>query len=87
MKCPCVNCICVPVCRGKTFGILFRDCVLLINYIPNYRVPASRSIIRMSTLVNSLRPLTWDYDNRSRFMVRFVRGKMLKEELFNEVPM
>jgi len=30
---PCDNCICVPICRHKTYSKLFDDCSLLYRHI------------------------------------------------------
>ena len=34
-RCPCENCICVPVCRNKKYFDL-SSCTLLIDYVDNY---------------------------------------------------
>ena len=35
MKCPCEDCICVPICRHKTYEKLIADCILVWNYLPS----------------------------------------------------
>ena len=36
-KCPCYNCLCIPICRNKLYGQLFKDCLLVYNYSFNLR--------------------------------------------------
>jgi hypothetical protein len=33
MKCPCENCLCVPICRNKLYFTLFSDCCLICKYV------------------------------------------------------
>lgn len=33
MKCPCYNCICVPICRHKEYNTLFQDCTIVCRFM------------------------------------------------------
>jgi len=33
MKCPCNECICLPICYSKTLWGRIQDCVLAKNYV------------------------------------------------------
>jgi len=33
MKCPCENCLCVPICRHKQHYKLLEDCHLINKYV------------------------------------------------------
>lgn len=43
-KCPCDGCVCVPVCRHKTYCDLTGDCRLIENYIVYYNSSANSSL-------------------------------------------
>ena len=43
MECPCNNCICIPVCKHKKYTKLFKDCILLRTYIPEFQWVGGRS--------------------------------------------
>lgn len=30
---PCINCVCVPICRHKSYHNLYQDCKLLADYL------------------------------------------------------
>lgn len=61
MKCPCENCICMPICKNKNFNKLFEDCYLLEEFIPNYDNMRLREIDKMDELVKTLNPTGWEY--------------------------
>ena len=60
-KCPCKGCICVPVCRHKTYGQLFRDCILLQEYEPIHRNYDDRDIDKIGLLQRVLKPSQWRF--------------------------
>ena len=60
MKCPCDKCICIPVCRHKHYCILYRDCILLKRYEPNYDLVTVRNSDHLFTLHKILKPTTWN---------------------------
>jgi hypothetical protein len=62
MKCPCTNCICIPICRYKLFRYVFRDCKLANEYVENYGIVHKRDVIRMKELVAILKPAHWKYE-------------------------
>ena len=43
VKCPCQDCLCVPVCRNKSFFDLIANC----KYIKEYESSLSRKITRI----------------------------------------
>lgn len=61
MECPCINCICLPICRYKPFYRLFKECSLVLSYETEFRLVAKRNMWRMLTIVNTLNPIEWDY--------------------------
>ena len=38
MKCPCENCICVPVCQNKEWSHLVLSCSLICEYFRRYEM-------------------------------------------------
>ena len=60
MKCPCINCICVPVCRHKTFDNLYDDCILLEDY--SYDNDLLTPPIYRIEINSILKPTTWSVD-------------------------
>ena len=36
MKCPCKECICLPMCRNRGLSQLYRECQLLDLYVERY---------------------------------------------------
>ncbi len=61
-KCPCINCVCVPVCRNKLYTYLFKDCALVRKYVINYSVVRKRHIENMKEIVKVLKPIHWIYE-------------------------
>lgn len=51
-ECPCHNCICVPVCRHKSYHDLYFNCKLLEEYLK----------VALSTSSDD-----WDYENPTVF--------------------
>jgi hypothetical protein len=61
-KCPCENCICVPICRHKLYAFLFRDCILLKDHISKYHVESERNPYKIEQLEKTLNPTLWTYE-------------------------
>ena len=67
LKCPCINCICIPICRHKTYKKLQQDCFLVAplgDYVTSY---LSRSHIEYPhhhrvNIRDALNPVKWDVD-------------------------
>lgn len=60
--CPCVNCICVAVCRHKTYLELF-SCALLTGwYAEHESYPIYRYIVK-----NLLKPTRWNVNSKGSF--------------------
>ena len=66
MKCPCENCICIPVCRHKHYCILYRHCILLKKYEPNYDLVGIRNSDYLFELYNILKPTKWSIYKRDK---------------------
>ena len=58
--CPCINCLCIPVCRHKSYTVLFRQCKLLINYEENYLTRSERNHEKIFFIVKIIKPISWN---------------------------
>ena len=85
VKCPCENCICVPICKHKTFYKLFYDCIYLRIYEPGYLIREERCLERIYGIQNILKSTVWIYEyspslvNYSVQSVVKIRGKELDD--------
>jgi len=59
MKCPCVDCICLPICRHKYVGRLFHECKLVDDYIPPWSTKDKMDLNRVFILEDILKPDMW----------------------------
>ena len=57
LKCPCKDCICIPVCRHKSYNVLFMDCELLNDYEPSYKSMYARDENRITIVLEILKPI------------------------------
>ena len=65
IKLPCVNCICVAICRHKLFDVLIKDCKLLLDtlYFDKTTVDGTRSKnynIKLTMIQDILNPIDWN---------------------------
>jgi hypothetical protein len=56
-RCPCIECICVAICNGKTFSNLMSECRLVADYYYLARSECFRS--RLETIINVIHP-SWE---------------------------
>lgn len=66
--CPCINCICVPVCRLKSYTHMMNDCSLVVTFIDSHNwgdaphLPYYRGHIK-----DAISPAKWDVDEHGNF--------------------
>jgi len=58
MKCPCEDCLCVPICRHKRYIPLIK-CSLLKDYI--MKTSISTALNKIGTITTILSPTRWSY--------------------------
>ncbi len=58
-KCPCEACICVAVCRHKSYTGLFDDCRLITEYLPYHLFCIKRKDSKLSCIAKALEPAKW----------------------------
>ncbi len=56
---PCEQCICIPICRHKTFGRLFKECKLVAEYAPEYLYSPCRDTSKLRNIERVLDAYTW----------------------------
>jgi len=61
-KCPCEECICIPVCKHKSFYKLFQDCIYLRIYEPTYLIREQRGLRSIQAIHNILKSTAWTYE-------------------------
>jgi hypothetical protein len=97
INCPCINCICLPICRSKSYSQLVTDCKLAVDFViitPGPALnPIHRDSVRMRSLYSILKPTKWrllksTFKNRDTLTVQwteegleYVRKRTTKEHL------
>ena len=61
MNCPCIDCVCVAICRNKLYYDLFKFCDLIRKYEPHYGIRYLRNRSSMEIIGKTLKPTTWEY--------------------------
>lgn len=56
-KCPCIKCICLPICGGKSFSDLMGSCNLVHDYY--YFGTTLKFDDRLKNVISSLKP-SWE---------------------------
>ena len=75
MKCPCENCVCLPVCRHKEYSNLFIDCSLIREYIPDHNLVFMRSWDHIYHLEEIMKPTRWGFEDKKEWNIPFLRDK------------
>ena len=58
-KCPCKNCICVPICRHKSYLQMMSQCSIAKDYIPDYSVVHGKNAHKVIAIEQAIGPTTW----------------------------
>lgn len=61
-KCPCENCICIPICHSKEYTSLIDQCSLVTKYLIEPRDRTVRPIKRLQKVKELLNPVFWNYE-------------------------
>jgi len=80
VKCPCKDCVCIPICKLKEYPILIRNCEEVWNYLsnpfPSWSFTDKEKIVqrengRISMVHKILNPTNWQltYDEYNRVIV------------------
>jgi len=65
--CPCVDCVCIAICRLKRYIRLINDCRLITDYMKWDRISQLRGF-RVSIMV-AIDPIPWKVDHHGAFLV------------------
>jgi len=63
MKCPCEDCLCVPICRHKRYIPLVK-CSMLNKYLMEASMETPSD--KLSALTHILHPTVWHYQIKKR---------------------
>lgn len=69
MKCPCEECLMIPICRHKSLNILL-ECEPMKEYLMNYTcslVPTKRRTTLRQGVIDILKPSQWNIDKDGYF--------------------
>ena len=69
--CPCNNCVCVPICRHKSWYTLNFDCKLMAAYVVEYH-GVERGAYK-KVICDILNPTAWTIDEQ--FYIITVRNE------------
>jgi hypothetical protein len=76
-ECPCLNCICVPVCRHKSYFKLYDNCFNISLFLPNTRNFSGYAVFDKITAVKLiLQPTTWDMNIDGRVIINTKRSTL-----------
>jgi hypothetical protein len=65
-ECPCIDCICIPICRHKHFLAVFIGCSIAREYEPNYAAINKRSRERLIEVEKALNSTRWEVLNEDK---------------------
>lgn len=72
LNCPCYDCICIPICRHKTYTHLFGDCSMITSYVAD-NDPMSIEYI-VTNIQSVLKPTIWEYSKKGALLTQKVEG-------------
>ena len=75
IPCPCIECICVPVCTSKRFVQLFQDCLYLRIYESRYTDPRHRVKEYMLEIEKYLKPSEWGVKYNEKAKMHMIYSK------------
>lgn len=75
MKCPCKDCLCVPMCSQKPYGELIK-CSLISEYLIDPCYTKERPTNRVIETFRLLQPAIWMYEIRSNGNIIFEPTKL-----------
>ncbi len=58
-KCPCIDCICIPMCRHKHYLTVFMECSIAREYEPQYAAINRRNRDRLIQVQRELNSTRW----------------------------
>ena len=61
-KCPCRECICMPICRNKSYLRLVHECELINSYLCTPCDASKKRNYPLKVLYNLFKPTRWYLD-------------------------
>jgi len=72
--CPCIDCICIPICKNKGYTRLFEDCIYIRIYEPRYGNPFKRDSKNIRKILNAIKSNEWGMKYREQYADWFIHG-------------
>lgn len=66
-ECPCINCVCIPICRCKFYSGLLNDCELISRHTWSEATSSRRFAYRI-IIRDVLKPTEWEVDSDGIFV-------------------
>jgi hypothetical protein len=57
---PCLNCVCVPVCRQKEYDQLIMECSIISNFLYRNHKRIKSFKTRLIAIESILKPIIWE---------------------------
>jgi len=72
MKCPCEDCLMIPICRHKTIYEIYESCNPIVKYLD---LQTKQHMKKFPVFYKILRPTTWSYGrwnkNHSKYKMSY----------------
>ena len=80
VPCPCIDCICKPICRHKPYLRMIWECSLIKEYIPDYNHISITNREPLISVESALNPITWrvkkPYTKQSQIFFNVTPGEI-----------
>ena len=64
-ECPCIDCICIPVCRHRSFSEIIRNCSIVCEYENTHMERNGEEyFISLLEMERVLKPTNWSYKGK-----------------------
>ena len=80
MKCPCKDCLTLPICRQREYLVTFYHCRLIHDYLPHHNHGALRNKRKLELIYKIMKPKYWTLKIATRAEV-VEGGKQFKGKL------
>jgi len=61
--CPCIDCLCLPMCRNKSYQTLFEECSIIDEYAKREATNHLRQTKYLNEVELVLKPTKWVWNN------------------------
>ncbi len=68
VKCPCVDCVCIAICRLKTYSKLIGGCGLVSYYVRRNLSSTPGPFLYRIDIRDIIKPIEWEVDSDGIFI-------------------